>query len=56
MARGAESILDLERITGSRPARGLVNLGFHLAARLRCEGTSHARPDPDSGASATADS
>jgi hypothetical protein len=44
MASAAESILGLERFSGSPPARGLVNLGFHLGARLRCAGLSHADP------------
>ena len=44
MARGAESILGLERFAGSASARGLVNLGFHLGARLRCERLAHADP------------
>ena len=44
MASEAESILGLERFAGSPPARGLVNLGFHLGARLRCAGLSHADP------------
>jgi GH3 auxin-responsive promoter len=44
MASEAESILGLKRFAGSPPARGLVNLGFHLGARLRCAGLSHADP------------
>jgi hypothetical protein len=36
--------VDLERFAGSRPARGLVNLGFQLGARLRCERLAQADP------------
>jgi GH3 auxin-responsive promoter len=42
MASEAISILGLERFIGSPPIRRLVNLGFHLGARLRWERLAHA--------------
>lgn len=36
MALRAESISNLQRFAGSRLARRVVNLGFHLDGRLRC--------------------
>ena len=42
MALRADSILGLERFTGSPVVRSAVNLGFQLDARLRCAGLAQA--------------